>query len=315
MKHLKSAVLFLFVVASCARLINAQNTITWVEVSREDELFLVSMPNEPKAENQEDQYGGLKVNGKRYTSVADGASYTVWSLVNVNYRSVQPSDADAYLDACADLVWESLLKPAKDKLSKEDRGRATMTYEKELPAKPLTGREYSIALKQITGTIRFYVADARVYVLLAMNSLGGPWERERFFQSFAMKPGPPGPATLDADPSLIGKPIGGSGGAASSDYDRVFAVRDTTERARILAKPEPHYTESARKYGVQGTVVLRAVLSREGRVTNIRVVRKLPHGLTESAILAAQHIEFTPASKDGQPVAQWIQLEYNFNLY
>ena len=80
-------------------------------------------------------------------------------------------------------------------------------------------------------------------------------------------------------------------------------------------KPEPSYTESARKNQITGTVVLRVVFSSNGMVDNIRVVSGLPNGLTERAIDAAQKIKFIPSMKDGKYVSMWMQLEYNFNLY
>jgi len=62
-------------------------------------------------------------------------------------------------------------------------------------------------------------------------------------------------------------------------------------------------------------VVLRAVFAEDGLVKNIRVVSGLPFGLTERAVAAAQEIKFSPAMKDGRAVSQYIQIEYNFNLY
>ncbi|MBD0373542.1 MAG: energy transducer TonB, partial [Pyrinomonadaceae bacterium] len=47
----------------------------------------------------------------------------------------------------------------------------------------------------------------------------------------------------------------------------------------------------------------------------IRAVKGLPDGLTEKAIAAARQIKFVPAQKDGRNVSQYIQIEYNFNLY
>jgi hypothetical protein len=44
-------------------------------------------------------------------------------------------------------------------------------------------------------------------------------------------------------------------------------------------------------------------------------VSGLPYGLTEKAIAAARQIRFQPAMKDGRAVSQFIQIEYNFNLY
>lgn len=109
-----------------------------------------------------------------------------------------------------------------------------------------------------------------------------------------------------------GGPGGGGGG---TDYNKIFSGKDVTSKARILSKPEPQYTEDARKNQVTGTVVLRAVFSSSGQVTQIRAVSGLPYGLTERAIAAARNIKFTPATKDGHNVSMWFQLEYNFNLY
>ena len=104
-----------------------------------------------------------------------------------------------------------------------------------------------------------------------------------------------------------GGPGGGGGG--------VYAAREVTRKAQILSRPEPQYTEEARKNNVSGTVILRAIFSASGQVTNIVAVQRLPDGLTEKAIAAARQIRFVPAQKDGRAVSQHIRLEYNFNLY
>ena len=109
-----------------------------------------------------------------------------------------------------------------------------------------------------------------------------------------------------------GGPGGGGGG---TDYNRIFSGKDVTSKARILEKPEPQYTEAARKNQITGTVIIKAIFSSSGQVTNIVAVSKLPDGLTEKAITAARQIRFVPATKDGRPVSMYMQLEYNFNLY
>jgi len=65
---------------------------------------------------------------------------------------------------------------------------------------------------------------------------------------------------------------------------------------------------------VQGAVVLKVLLLGDGKLDRIRVVRRLPFGLTENAIRAACEIKFKPAMKAGQPVAEWVQIEYAFRL-
>lgn len=93
-----------------------------------------------------------------------------------------------------------------------------------------------------------------------------------------------------------------------------FTTKEVDVKAEITAQPEPKYTREARRIGVQGLVVLKVLFLADGKIDRIRVVRRVPYGLTENAILAACEIKFKPAMKAGQPVAQWAQLEYGFRL-
>jgi TonB family protein len=110
-----------------------------------------------------------------------------------------------------------------------------------------------------------------------------------------------------------GGPGGGGGGGV--DYTRPFRQNEVTRKALITFKPEPGFTEEARKNNVTGTVRLRAILHASGGIQSISVVKGLPDGLTEKAIAAARQIRFTPAEKDGRAVSQYVVLEYNFNIY
>jgi TonB family protein len=120
--------------------------------------------------------------------------------------------------------------------------------------------------------------------------------------------------------------LGGSGGGPGcgrgtalargcTGTDRIYKSPEVSARPRVISKPEPQYTEQARRNQITGTVVLRVVFSSSGEVTNIQAVQKLSDGLTEKAIAAARQIHFVPAMRDGRPVSMYMQLEYNFNLY
>jgi TonB family protein len=98
------------------------------------------------------------------------------------------------------------------------------------------------------------------------------------------------------------------------DSVRAFQPKEVDVRAEITARPDPKYTEEARRVGVQGIVILKVLLSAENQVERIRVMRRLPYGLTESAIRAACEIKFKPAQINGQKVAQWATVEYGFSL-
>jgi TonB family protein len=86
-------------------------------------------------------------------------------------------------------------------------------------------------------------------------------------------------------------------------------------RPGILYKPQPVYTDEARKNQIQGIVTLRIVVDETGVAKNIRVIRGLPDGLSEQAIEVVRKMKFRPAMKDGKPVSFPLLLEINFFLH
>jgi TonB family protein len=305
----------------------AQDASSWVKVAPDDEMFTVMMPQTPSPVARQYQLGRMSVTGKLYSVDSDETAYRIWSLNDQARTDSSRAGMDSYLDSCADLVWESLLKPVREKVEKAKKKPTYMFYRRELLAGASPGREYTITMDTAQGVVHFYVTLNRIYVLVVMSPDYNSELSDQFLKSFT--PTNPKAATLGVDPMLFppddrpihyGNPPPDTGGniAPGSIIDeagRVFSPREVTQKARILSKPEPQYTESARKYAVSGTVVLRAVFSSTGEVTNIRVVSKLPHGLTERSIAAARGIKFHPAIKDGRQVSQYIQIEYNYNLY
>ena len=70
----------------------------------------------------------------------------------------------------------------------------------------------------------------------------------------------------------------------------------------IISKPNPQYTDEARKLGLEGEVLVEVVFPASGPVQVVKVVKGLGHGLDEAAIRAAQQIRFKPALQERQPV-------------
>ncbi len=88
-----------------------------------------------------------------------------------------------------------------------------------------------------------------------------------------------------------------------------------TAPLKILAKPKPSYTDSARQNQVQGTVILRVTFLASGAIGSISPVKGLPNGLTEQAIAAARSIRFEPAKSNGVGQTVTKQVEYTFSIY
>jgi len=70
----------------------------------------------------------------------------------------------------------------------------------------------------------------------------------------------------------------------------------------ILEKPNPAYTDEARKLGVEGEVLVEVIFRASGQVQTVRVVKGLGHGLDEAALRAAGQIRFKPALQEGHAV-------------
>ncbi len=80
--------------------------------------------------------------------------------------------------------------------------------------------------------------------------------------------------------------------------------------------PKADYTDEAMKLKIQGSVVLNAVVTADGRVTNPEVAKGLGYGLDEKARDVVRTWRCTPArGPDGKPAAVRVVIEANFQLF
>jgi TonB family protein len=70
----------------------------------------------------------------------------------------------------------------------------------------------------------------------------------------------------------------------------------------ILSKPNPVYTDEARKMGIEGEVLVEVIFRASGQIQTVRVTKGLGHGLDEAALRAAEQIRFKPAIQEGHAV-------------
>jgi periplasmic protein TonB len=81
----------------------------------------------------------------------------------------------------------------------------------------------------------------------------------------------------------------------------------------ILKKVQPKYPEKARQNGIQGTVVLRAVISKEGDIVALSAVSGDPL-LVKSAVKAVKQWKYKPYMLNRQAVEVDPQILVNFTL-
>jgi TonB family protein len=98
---------------------------------------------------------------------------------------------------------------------------------------------------------------------------------------------------------------------------KVARTEDSASRtlpAEITYKPRPVYTEEGRKLKIEGEVLLDVVFTANGQIRIVKIMRGLGHGLDESAIQAAEKIQYKPALKNGQPADFEAVLHIVFQL-
>jgi len=114
---------------------------------------------------------------------------------------------------------------------------------------------------------------------------------------------------------------GGVGRGKGPDYGPdegccgVYSVGNGVSAPIPLYKPEPPYSEEARKAKYQGTVELWIVVDAHGNVADVRVARPLGMGLDEKAVEAVHTWRFKPAYRNGVAVPVRVMVEMMFRLF
>ena len=115
--------------------------------------------------------------------------------------------------------------------------------------------------------------------------------------------------------------LGGTGGEGDTlvidvDIDTspspdAFIMVDE-EPVRISIDP-PVYPEVAKKAGIEGTVLVRVLVGKDGRIKDVIHIEG-PEALKESADDCARTAVFRPALIDAQPVEVWVLMPITFKL-
>src|ERR1700734_1664997 len=98
------------------------------------------------------------------------------------------------------------------------------------------------------------------------------------------------------------------------DSDTVYEVGNGVIAPRAVYIPTPEYSESARKKKINGNVTIAMIVTAEGKVRDLKVVKSLDKGLDKQALAAVSTWRFEPATRDGKPVAVYLRTDVTFRL-
>lgn len=97
--------------------------------------------------------------------------------------------------------------------------------------------------------------------------------------------------------------------------DNAARTVEVDYRAAYLNNAPPAYPRAARRQGITGTVILIAEVSEQGRPGQIRVLQSSGNPLLDqSALSAVTKWQFSPAQRDGKPVAATVKIPITFSL-
>jgi protein TonB len=118
---------------------------------------------------------------------------------------------------------------------------------------------------------------------------------------------------------VLGGVIGGvTGGVVppppKAETPQRIRVSSGVQEAKVLNKVQPVYPPLAKNARIQGTVVLEAIIAKDGTVQNLRVVEGHPM-LVQSAVQAVQQWRYQPTILNNEPVEVETVIHVNFKLY
>lgn len=123
-------------------------------------------------------------------------------------------------------------------------------------------------------------------------------------------------AAAGAAAGVVGGVAGGqAGGVVGGRGSGPVPAGQVAHPPTVVARVDPQYPRPARLAGIEGRVVLEAILDTQGRIgTDIKVVRSIPQ-LDDAAVTALRRWRFKPARNErGEAVAVILEVPIRFVL-
>jgi periplasmic protein TonB len=97
--------------------------------------------------------------------------------------------------------------------------------------------------------------------------------------------------------------------------DAVYEVGNGVTAPKATYAPNPEYVDRARKEKIKGSVVLSMIVTAEGKVRDVKVIKSLDPDLDNQAVVTVRTWRFEPGLKNGKAVAVRLKTEVMFRLY
>jgi len=96
-------------------------------------------------------------------------------------------------------------------------------------------------------------------------------------------------------------------------FQRFGAYVYVEELPEAIEKRVPVYPEAARRAGIDGVILVQALVRADGSVGETRIVKSIP-ALDAAAAECVMRWRFKPGMSHGKPVAVWVGIPIKFSL-
>jgi periplasmic protein TonB len=114
---------------------------------------------------------------------------------------------------------------------------------------------------------------------------------------------------------IVGGVLGGVKGGTGSDLGVPLRIGGDVKAPILKERVEPIYPEAARKARMQGVVILEAIITTDGSVRDVKVLKSINPLLDASAERAVSRWVYRPATLSGRAVSVYLTVTVNFQLH
>jgi protein TonB len=111
---------------------------------------------------------------------------------------------------------------------------------------------------------------------------------------------------------VLGGVVGGTGPGTG---DEPLRVGGDVKAPQLINRVEPSYPEAARKARMEGVVILEAIITANGNVEEVKVLKSVNPLLDAAATRAVQQWKYRPATLNGRAVRVYLTVTVTFNLH
>ncbi len=120
-------------------------------------------------------------------------------------------------------------------------------------------------------------------------------------------------AVPEAPPALLVPEASVTPASAAAEENEVYEFFSVEEQPKRLTAVTPDYPETAKRAGIEGTVMLKVLVNKTGKVDSVEV-QKGPVVFHKAAIAAARETTFKPARQNDRAVACWVIMPFRFSI-